>query len=210
MARHGGGADPQRAARAEIAACRRSRRTSPKASAPGSRRSSSKPSGCSRRRSTSSPQSGQLGHASRSHDRGRAGQRRAPIRASSARSRRARCETVLSAFAKFERPARDRRMKEPRMSTKTPRRLIVGISGASGTIYGIRMLELLQEDRHRDPSGHEQVGRDDAGLRDQVTSRRTSGAGLGQSSGGRHRRVDLVGLVPDHGHDRSCRARSAP
>ncbi|MEW6454844.1 MAG: UbiX family flavin prenyltransferase [Pseudomonadota bacterium] len=31
------------------------------------------------------------------------------------------------------------------MSNKTPRRLIVGISGASGTIYGVRILELLQK-----------------------------------------------------------------
>jgi 4-hydroxy-3-polyprenylbenzoate decarboxylase len=31
------------------------------------------------------------------------------------------------------------------MTAKTPRRLIVGISGASGVIYGVRMLEVLRE-----------------------------------------------------------------
>src|SRR5947207_536383 len=37
-------------------------------------------------------------------------------------------------------------MKEPKpMSTKTPRRLVIGISGASGTIYGVRVLEILKK-----------------------------------------------------------------
>ena len=31
------------------------------------------------------------------------------------------------------------------MNTKTPRRLVVGISGASGAIYGVRMLEMLKK-----------------------------------------------------------------
>jgi len=35
--------------------------------------------------------------------------------------------------------------KMERMTSKNPRRLIVGISGASGVIYGVRMLEVLRE-----------------------------------------------------------------
>ena len=31
------------------------------------------------------------------------------------------------------------------MTTKHPRRLVIGISGASGTIYGVRMLEMLKK-----------------------------------------------------------------
>ena len=37
------------------------------------------------------------------------------------------------------------------MTNNSPRRLIIGISGASGTVYGIRMLELL---RHTDIETH--------------------------------------------------------
>ncbi len=36
-------------------------------------------------------------------------------------------------------------VKDPAMTTSPPRRLIVGISGASGIVYGIRMLELLRD-----------------------------------------------------------------
>src|SRR5215475_7980895 len=31
------------------------------------------------------------------------------------------------------------------MTNHSPRRLIIGISGASGTVYGVRMLELLRD-----------------------------------------------------------------
>ena len=86
------------------------------------------------------------------------------------------------------------------MSTKTPRRLVIGISGASGAIYGVAHAGDAEEDRHRDASGHEQVGRDDAGLRDQLQAEGHQGAGLGGASDRRHRRVDLVRLVPHHGH----------
>jgi 4-hydroxy-3-polyprenylbenzoate decarboxylase len=41
--------------------------------------------------------------------------------------------------------AEDRAAQRTAMNTKTPQRLIVGISGASGVIYGVRMLEVLRD-----------------------------------------------------------------
>jgi 4-hydroxy-3-polyprenylbenzoate decarboxylase len=35
--------------------------------------------------------------------------------------------------------------KAPRRKTQGPRRLVIGISGASGVIYGVRMLEILKD-----------------------------------------------------------------
>ena len=102
LARHGGGADPQRAPRAEIAAAGDGARRRPKASAPGSRRWSSRPSGCSRRRCTASRNPSRLG-------------RPAPSKAEAARDSVSSyqgvigpfppgpLDTVLSAFAKFDR-----------------------------------------------------------------------------------------------------------
>ncbi len=96
------------------------------------------------------------------------------------------------------------------MSTKTPRRLIVGISGASGTIYGIRMLEMLKK---TDIETHLVMSKSAEMTLVYETKFKPKDVKALASvvhPGRRHRRVDLVGLVPDHGHDRSCRARSAP
>ena len=54
-------------------------------------------------------------------------------------------DTVLSAFAKFDALGIAANERDRSMTTKTPRRLVIGISGASGTIYGVRMLEMLKK-----------------------------------------------------------------
>ena len=36
------------------------------------------------------------------------------------------------------------------------RRLIIGMTGSTGAIFGVRMLEALKGERHRDPSHHQQ------------------------------------------------------
>jgi 4-hydroxy-3-polyprenylbenzoate decarboxylase len=64
-------------------------------------------------------------------------------------SRRAVTLTVPAITGKFSLNAGRRppaaHPEAPRMNPTPPRRLIIGISGASGIVYGIRMLELLRE-----------------------------------------------------------------
>ena len=64
-----------------------------------------------------------------------------------------------------------------------PRRLIVGISGASGVIYGVRALEM--------PT---------ISLRDRLQATTGRSARLGRACPGQYRRVHCVGFVPDGGH----------
>src|SRR5579871_4211963 len=83
----------------------------------------------------------------------------------------------------------------------TPARLIVGISGASGTIYGVRLLEMLrmtEVETHLVMSKSAEmtlVYETDLKPKD---VRALASVNYGQ----RYRGRDLVGLVPDHGHDR--------
>ena len=71
----------------------------------------------------------------------------APIRASSGRSRRSRSTPCFRHLQSSTRRVGIRRPNERdrSMTTKLPRRLVIGISGASGTIYGVRMLEMLKK-----------------------------------------------------------------
>ena len=90
-------------------------------------------------------QTSRLGRPSAPRPR-RRGPASAPIRASSARSRRSRSTPCFRHLQSSKRPLGIAANKRDRpMTTKTPRRLVIGISGASGTIYGVRMLEMLKK-----------------------------------------------------------------
>ena len=85
------------------------------------------------------------------------------------------------------------------MTTETPRRLIVGISGASGTVYGIRLLELL---RDSDIETHLVMSKSAELTLAYETDLKTKDIRALATSiiQTRYRRDHLVGLVSDHGH----------
>ena len=81
------------------------------------------------------------------------------------------------------------------------KRLIVGISGASGAIYGVRLLQVL-----RDVAGVEthlvmsQAARQTLSLETESLSARRSGPGWRCPRCPRHRRQHLFGLVQNGRH----------
>ena len=132
-----------------------------------------------------------------------------PIRPPCGRSRPGPLETILAAFAKFEPPGRDRADRRTEATGRERSMNSQDSAAARGRHFRRVRRDLrhphsgaAEEDRHRDPSGDEQVGGDDAGLRDRLEGEGRQGARLGQSSDRRHRRLDLVRLVRHDGHDR--------
>jgi len=83
------------------------------------------------------------------------------------------------------------------MKTTPPRRLIIGISGASGTVYGIRMLEIL---RGTDIETHLVMSKSaEMTLAYETDLKPKEIRALATVTiQCRYRRVYLVGLVPDH------------
>ena len=80
------------------------------------------------------------------------------------------------------------------------RRLIIGMTGSTGAIFGVRMLEALKGSRRRDPSHHQQMGAAHPRARDPLHRRAGARARDRRAQPGRHGRVDLVGLVQDRRH----------
>src|SRR5580700_2049230 len=66
-----------------------------------------------------------------------------PVLCDARRSRRCRFVRPSGSSRQGRAAAAHRSSRKPGMTTDPPRRLVIGISGASGAIYGIRMLELL-------------------------------------------------------------------
>ncbi len=81
------------------------------------------------------------------------------------------------------------------------RRLIVGMTGSTGAIFGVRFPGGAQGDADIEvPSHHQQAGATHHRARDQLYGRAGEGAGEHRAQPGRHGRHDLVGLVPHRRH----------
>ena len=78
------------------------------------------------------------------------------------------------------------------------RRLIIGMTGSTGAIFGVRMLRGAQE-RHQIPPHHLEVGWH-ARARNALHRRAGPRPRQRRAQPGRHGRVDLVRLVQDRGH----------
>ena len=82
------------------------------------------------------------------------------------------------------------------------RRLIVGMTGSTGAIFGVRLLEALKHDRHRVPPHHQQVGAAHHRARDQLHGGAGEGARDVVHSPGDMGASHLVRLVHHRRHGR--------
>ena len=85
------------------------------------------------------------------------------------------------------------------MTSVTPRRLIVGITGATGIIYGVRLLERLREAGVETHLVISRWGARTLLARDAVLARTGRSAGHRVLRAGRHGRGDLERVVRDDG-----------
>ncbi len=82
----------------------------------------------------------------------------------------------------------------------TPQRLIVAITGATGAIYGVRLLEMLREAGGRNTPRHQPVGPAHAASRNHLHRRSGSAARDGDVCAERSGRGDFERLLSHHGH----------
>lgn len=83
---------------------------------------------------------------------------------------------------------------------KGERRLVIGISGASGAAYGVRLLEAPAGRAGRDAPRRLEIGAADAGGGDRPQARRDRGARGLRLQRRRHRGADRERLLPDDGN----------